>query len=135
MSLRTRGNSGMTGSLMRPPSSSIGGRLRLSGRGSDSADLQELVGEEERSDQEVEQVLEKRGTVLLVHRVADRLEDPSREERGDAGTPVSQGPGPEVEDPEDGEHYAGESHVQSGVIEHDPRNQQLRDVRRSHPEG
>jgi len=79
---------------MRPPSSSIGGRLRLSGRGSDSADLQELVGEEERSDQEMEQVLEKRGTVLLVHRVADRLEDPSREERGDAGAPVSKARAP-----------------------------------------
>src|ERR1700737_815516 len=72
--------------------------------------VEELVPKKDRSDQEMQQVLEKGGRLLLVPRVADALEDPASDERRKSDPPVPDEPRNQIQHDRFGEHRQAERH-------------------------
>jgi hypothetical protein len=90
--------------------------------------------EEEGTDEKVKEVLEERGSVLLVDGMADGLEDPADRERGEADAPVNRRSRREVDRPEGGEHAEREPEVERRVVKNGCGYEDLRRVERPDPE-
>src|SRR6266496_4969845 len=87
------------------------------GNRGDAPDLQELVDEEERADQEMHEILQERRPILFENGMADRLKGPSERECRQPKPPAG-GTRSDVEECECDEQPGGQREIQRRVVEH-----------------